>query len=365
MTKVAILRARQQDAEALGTQFQQVFAFYNSKRRIVTRKEMISSDHVKYIPYNAVGLRQETGELFKWIKEISPDIIYINSLIHLLTIGLLLRVSKITNKRPIVIATSHNSRIWLNPQKRLLAAILLNWLADGILTLATYQEKWLLRYRISPNKIRTIPNPVDIDLFSPAISETPVNPMDCPVLINIADLIPIKSQETIIKALCLVKRIKPKVKLILMGGQYSDSEYGCYIKDLIDKNHLEDNVINVGDIDHQEVVNLLRSSDISILSSLSEVCPYAVLESLAAGKVMIATAVGGIPDLIDNGSNGFLFQPGDAGELNDCILKVLNDTQLKMDLEKNARKSAEKKYSYPIIGGRHLAFVESLNRYKK
>jgi len=116
----------------------------------------------------------------------------------------------------------------------------------------------------------------------------------------------------------------------------------------------------VGDIAHQQVIELVSSCDISLISSRSEVCPYAVLESLSTGKITIATAVGGIPDLIQDQYNGFLVKPGDYRGFAECILKVLHDQSLRMFIEKNARKSAESNYSYQIIGEKHREFINTL-----
>jgi glycosyltransferase involved in cell wall biosynthesis len=239
-------------------------------------------------------------------------------------------------------------------------AFLLNSFADGVLTLAKFQEQWLRRYGVSASRIRTIPNPVDTELFSPDMTRPHMNHPKNPVLINVASLRPIKCQGLLIKAVGLVKEEFPEARLILMGGQSSYSGYENYLKELIADCQVEDNVVNIGRVEHRQVPQLLRSCDMSLISSLSEVCPYAVLESLATGKVTIATAVGGIPDLIRNEFNGLLVESGDTKGFADCIRRVLNDQSLRMSIEENARKSAEAHYSYRVVGEKHREFIQAL-----
>ncbi len=365
MIKIAILDTLQQQAEALGTQFPPVYAFYNEKSWNTNIKEMNSNDHVIYRSYRASGIKQETVELLRLIKETMPDVIYINGLRLLLVMGLFIRISHLFSDRPVVIATSHNSTAWKRPLKRRLITVLLNSMADGILSLARFQEQWLIKYGVSPRKIRTIPNPVDIDQFSPEISESHDFSHGSPVLINVGELNPLKNQETLIKAVSLLKMEFPNIRLILTGGRVPNPEYSKFIENLIADCQVRENVNIVGYHVHRQVPQLLNSADISLVSSLSEACPFIVLESLAASKVTIATSVGGIPDLITSGFNGFLIEPGNANGFADCICKVLNDSPLRISIEENARKTAEANFSYQAVGVKHKEFIFSLLHNKR
>ena len=82
-----------------------------------------------------------------------------------------------------------------------------------------------------------------------------------------------------------------------------------------------------------------------------------MIESLATGLVTIATSVGGVPDLIDDNSNGYLVDPKDFIGFADIIIKVLKNPALKLDIEKNARDSALNNFSYQVVGKKHKDFL--------
>jgi len=355
--KIVILGVLQQQAEALGTQFPPIYALFNKNDWNTNKGEMISSDRVIYIPYFAVNFWQEAKYQLMLIQQINPDIIYINSMRQLIMIGLFIRLIYIFRKRPKVIATSHNSIIWNSTNKRKLISLVFNLFSDGILALAKFQEQILIDNGVKKSKIQTISNAIDIEQFFPTLSGSSTIQKNNPILINIGEQNPLKNQETLFRALAIVKKEFPEIKLILAGGRIPDPDYAIILKKLIDELLIQENIINLGYLQHQEIPDLLRKSDIFVFASLSEVCPFVILESLACGLVTISTSVGGVPDLIQDGENGFLIKPGDHSAFADCIKKALIDSELREKIKKNARKSAEENFSYKAIGEKHKQFI--------
>jgi glycosyltransferase involved in cell wall biosynthesis len=370
MYKIAILGALQQQADALSTQFKPIYVLFNDKTYIRNKDEMISSDMVIYKKYSVLNVKQEIFILRELLRDISPDIIYINGFRHLWMVGLLIREPGLLPRKPIILVTSHKSWSWQKATKRFMMALSCHIFADGIFTLATFQENWLRKLGISPLKMRTIPNAVDTKQF------TPVGPRDFfadiflennnfPIIVNIANINQSKGQDVLIKSISLVKKEINSVRLVLMGIYSPNSPYYRYLKNLIAEFGLETNVYILRNVDHCQIPSVLRSSDISVISSWNEVCPFVLLESLSASKVTISTAVGGIPDIIKNEFNGFLVHPGNIKGLADCILKVISNPYLKMSIEKQARISAIENYSYDVIGREHKDFLTSIMRHKK
>jgi glycosyltransferase involved in cell wall biosynthesis len=91
-----------------------------------------------------------------------------------------------------------------------------------------------------------------------------------------------------------------------------------------------------------DVAKLLDDSTLLAMSSASEGLPRVIMEAFARGRPVVATAVGGIPDLVDTGRNGLLVEPGDAQALADALLRVLEDRQLAERLSRGALDSAER-----------------------
>jgi glycosyltransferase involved in cell wall biosynthesis len=89
---------------------------------------------------------------------------------------------------------------------------------------------------------------------------------------------------------------------------------------------------------------LRRASLVIVPSEWYENCPYAILETFAAGKPVVASRIGGIPELVQHGQDGLLFEPGNAGEMADCIRTLAVDSCLRRQLGQSARKKIEELY---------------------
>jgi glycosyltransferase involved in cell wall biosynthesis len=107
----------------------------------------------------------------------------------------------------------------------------------------------------------------------------------------------------------------------------------------------------------EELLRILGSSKIVVVpSEWHENCPYAILESFAAGKPVIASNIGGIPELIQHGKDGLLFQPGNAGQLADWIRFLMDDSDLAKQLGSNGRRKIEEKYRADLHYEKWLEF---------
>jgi glycosyltransferase involved in cell wall biosynthesis len=104
---------------------------------------------------------------------------------------------------------------------------------------------------------------------------------------------------------------------------------------------LDGRVRFVGSLGRDDVLALFRAADASLLSSYWENFPHTVVEALAVGTPVIATAVGGVPELVRDGSNGLLVPAGDAGALADAIRRVVEEPGLRERLAETARRSVE------------------------
>jgi glycosyltransferase involved in cell wall biosynthesis len=97
----------------------------------------------------------------------------------------------------------------------------------------------------------------------------------------------------------------------------------------------------LGPLDREGVLALFRAADAALLSSSWENFPHTVVEALAVGTPVVATAVGGVPEVVRDGVNGLLVPPGDAGELAAAIRRVLEDVELRRRLAAAAAPSVE------------------------
>jgi glycosyltransferase involved in cell wall biosynthesis len=105
-----------------------------------------------------------------------------------------------------------------------------------------------------------------------------------------------------------------KIKMII-GGNGEVQQ----LKELINKNHIEDVVEFLGWISSEAKPNVLNNSDVYILPSYHEGLPISILESMSYGKAIISTKVGGIPEIVGNEENGLLINPGDLEQIKQSL----------------------------------------------
>ncbi|MHB9155571.1 MAG: glycosyltransferase [Endomicrobiales bacterium] len=95
----------------------------------------------------------------------------------------------------------------------------------------------------------------------------------------------------------------------------------------------------------KDVLALISSADIFVLPALWEGTPNAVLEAMACGRAVVATRVGGVPELIEDGDSGILVPPRDPGALADALLLLAQNPVLRKKLGENGRRRAQKLFS--------------------
>lgn len=94
-----------------------------------------------------------------------------------------------------------------------------------------------------------------------------------------------------------------------------------------------------------DVPGLLRAADVLLLTSRWEGLPYAVLEAMAAGVPLVATRVGGIPELVVDGATGVVAEPGDTEGIAAALMRLLGDRALRSRLGAEAKRRSRRLFS--------------------
>ena len=121
---------------------------------------------------------------------------------------------------------------------------------------------------------------------------------------------------------------------------------------------LADRVTLAGDVD--DVPDRLRNSDVFVLSSHFEGLPISVLEAMAAGLPIVASNVGGLPEMVDEGSNGTLVRPGDADELSRALAALVDDPALRLRQGDASRQRVLESFSIDACRAAHRALYDDL-----
>lgn len=158
------------------------------------------------------------------------------------------------------------------------------------------------------------------------------------VLLHVGTFAPQKNHLLLIEAFALAVKEYPMMQLWLVG----DGPLRPDIEKLTKEKGLEGKVLFLGLRD--DIPKLLSNSDIFLLPSAWEGVPLTVLEAMAAGKPVIATAVGGVPELVKDGETGILVPPGDPQALVQAILPLVKDPMLRERMGKEGQRRAIERF---------------------
>jgi len=189
---------------------------------------------------------------------------------------------------------------------------------------------------INESRFISIPNPIAVDkkkLDEKARKQS--------YILFLGRLENIKGIDVFLKSLRIVFKQYPAIKVYIVGGKGFGS--GTYHQKKLERRyrHYGKNLKFLGEVGHDRLLKLIRSAKIIILPSRWENQPYALLESLSCEKMVIVSDQGGFKEIIKDGYNGWLFEPGSEKSLAKTINRGMSlNLEQKRFIETNARKTA-------------------------
>ncbi|HEX6996416.1 MAG TPA: glycosyltransferase [Gammaproteobacteria bacterium] len=182
--------------------------------------------------------------------------------------------------------------------------------AAGCVCVAHFLRDVALRYGAEPSRVGVIHNAVDRSLFRPGSRAEARAALsiaaDCKLVVSVGHLLSVKGHRTLIAAFAAVRARLPTARLVIVGGAAHEPDHPAELAAQVRALGLGDAVTFVGKLPPREVVRWLRAADTFALASRREGCCNAVLEALAAGVPVVATAVGDNPYFVEEGANGYL-----------------------------------------------------------
>jgi colanic acid/amylovoran biosynthesis glycosyltransferase len=244
---------------------------------------------------------------------------------------------------PIIVTSERNVDMWEERYKQRLGVWLDRWTQRTIGNSEAVGD-YLASKGIARDKIRVIYNGVDTQRFEePATPQATREELGIPphhaVVGHLARLEPQKDPHTFLHAAATVAEQAPNVSFLVVGG-------GSLQEDL----EREARTIGLGERmvftgPRRDVPRMLAACDLSVLSSVKEGMSNTVMESMAAGKPMVATRVGGNPELIEDGVTGILVPPRDPAALAAGIQRILDDPDLSKSMGQKARARMAERFS--------------------
>jgi glycosyltransferase involved in cell wall biosynthesis len=197
---------------------------------------------------------------------------------------------------------------------------------------SAYLRGIAMRWRLEPDRVTVLPNPAPTVPALPPKGELRADlDLDGRVLAFAGRLGRQKSLSVALEALSRV----PEVTLAIAGDGPERPVLERRVREL----RLDGRARFLGSVERDAVLRLFRAADASVLPSSWENLPHAVLESLAVGTPVIATAVGGVAEVVRDGENGLLVPPDDADALARAIQRFFSEAELRRGLAERARAS--------------------------
>ena len=258
--------------------------------------------------------------------------------------GFIAMICGLLTGKPVV-ATAAGSDLNIAPHNiilRTLISITLRFI-DRLIAVSTPMKNIAVRLGMSDAKGVVIPGPVGIDFseycIKPDIEKTINHKPLCieKKLIYVGNMTPPKRVDTILKAVAKLSRSFDNFKLILAGEGELRSDLESLASDL----GLGQKVCFMGALPHRQVLELLSEADLFVHCSENEGLPVAIMEAMASGLPVVASSVGGIPELVHENETGFVVHYDDSDAYADRILSILQDSEMLSSFGKKGRSFAE------------------------
>ena len=217
---------------------------------------------------------------------------------------------------------------------------------DLHLAVAEVQKRYLADVEgIPEERIRVIYNGVDAQVYHPAAPDERVAarallgiPATGTVLMAVGSLKPLKGMDVLLRAAAPELRTGDDVRLVLVG----EGPDRAALEGLARELGVGDRAVFAGLRD--DVETMLRAADLLVLPSHTEALPTVILEAMATGLPVVATRVGGVPELVEPDRSAVLVPPGDEAALREAIHRVLVDSSLQRALGARGREIVEEKF---------------------
>lgn len=221
--------------------------------------------------------------------------------------------------------------------------------ADAVIALT--EDMKIEIEKIYSRHIDVVPNGIDLEVFEglprkEAIRQRLRFNNNDKVILFVGTLRPVKGVKYLIQAMNVIAQKEPKTRLMLVGN----GEERDYLRGLVKELKLERYVTFVGEVPNEKVPEYMVASDVFVLPSLSEGFPLTILEAMASGLPIVASKVGGLPEIVEDGQNGFLAEPRKPGQIAEKVLLLLKNEGLRQRMIVNNRKKVQQYSSDNTVG---------------
>ena len=266
--------------------------------------------------------------------------------------------AKLSSRRPLVVRTRHLSCSFNN-------RMIYNLMADRVITVGESTRQYMIQEKgIDESRVLTIPTGVDLTKFNPEqmkenLREELGVPPEAPIFGTVAVLRMSKGHRYLLEAAKEIVQFCPGAKLLLAGAGPQEKN----LRKIIQENGLGSCVIMPGF--REDVARVLKTLDVFVFPSLEEALGTAVLEAMAMERPVVATRVGGIPEVVQEGKTGYLVEPANPGAIAEKVILLLQDKDLRQKMGIQGRKFVEAYYDNRLMVKRIEQLYQKLMENRK
>lgn len=215
---------------------------------------------------------------------------------------------------------------------------------DLAISVAAHQAAALAEAGLS--NVRTVANGIDIERFRPGPAAPAVRrrlglPAEGTVVAHVSNLKPVKRAQHFVAAAAIALGRRPDLRFLVLGDgpERAALEQDCARRGIAGR------VRFAGWIEREGMPDCYRAVDLVVLPSVTEALPLVGLETMASGRVLIASHIPAARELIEDGRTGLLFPTGDVEKLAGCILQVADRPDLRREIGRAARRHVVQRYT--------------------
>lgn len=334
---------------------------WSDPRRIPPRLAASAAEELRSAGVRFIGLdRSSLAQVWAWrpvlslLRQGRIDVLHA----HMFGSNLWAALLSLVSRPPVVIAHEHTWSYEGQPVRKLADRYVIAPRVDAFVAVSREDRRRMIEIEhIDPEKIRFIPNGIPTIARAPTgdvRAELGIGPDD-PVIGSVGALRAQKAYDVLLHAAAILRPRFPKLRVLIVGG--GRDQVGR-LTALIDELSLQGCVHLLGH--RSDVPAILQALDVAVSSSDFEGSPLSVMEYMDAAKPVVATRVGGVPDLIEDGVHGLLVEPRDPDALAFSVERLLREPELAAEMGARGRVRRGEEFDIAVTVSRIEALYEEL-----
>lgn len=245
--------------------------------------------------------------------------------------------------------------IFVDSLQRFFKSIIYAFSTHIIAVCTSAKQDFVGHYFVNPKKCHVFHNALPDPLrANPELNRVPANGMD---VVCVGRLHPMKGQDVLIRAFAAVHERYPEARLSLIG----DGPYRSQLERLASQLGLGLICSFLGNLPHERVMEETASARVVVLPTISDAMPIVVIEAMALSKPVVASAVGGIPEILRDGVEGFLVPPDQPDVLAEKIQFLLENPAEAVGLGSRGRKTFTERFEQTAAVQRMVGWLLQMN----